>query len=59
MLMTNTDWSDIVLARKNARIAGTVNEIIQRSDLRYDEIPDQVLGAARIVNGGTVNLSFV
>ena len=58
-ILTNTDFSDLLLVRRNSRIASLVHEEVNAHELLYVEIPEQLLGAARVINGKSTNLSFV
>ena len=58
--MTNTDWSDVVLIRKGAPLAGLVDKIINNLEVSYVEVPAQLLPSARIVYGSKrANVSFL
>lgn len=60
VLLTNTDWSDLVLARKNSRMLATLDQIVEDSTTRYVEVPPQLLPAMKVVYGKQrVNISFV
>jgi len=58
LILTNSNWSDVVLARRGSQIAYGLNRAIEQSVIRYVEVPHQLLGAARLV-GGRPNISFV
>lgn len=58
-ILTSTDFSDVLLVRRNSRIASLVHEEVNGHQLPYVEVPEQLLGAARVVHGKTTNLSFV
>lgn len=51
ILLTNTDWSDIVLVKKGSMMASMINEVVRNSNLGYVEVPHQLLGSMRVVNG--------
>lgn len=59
-LMTNGDFSDVVLARRGSAIEQRLNEIVAASDVPYVDVPHQLLGACRVVPGkGRSNISFL
>lgn len=60
VLLTNTDWSDIVLAKRNSIISQKINDIINMSNIPYVEVPHQLLPSMKIVNGSQrSNISFL
>ena len=60
ILVTNTDWTDVVLIRKNSKLGPIIDEILKNSDIPHIDIPHQLLGSARVVQGKQrANLSFV
>jgi hypothetical protein len=56
--ITNTDWSDILLVKKGGPLQGAISNSIISSDVDYVEIPPQLLGNLRVINGARPNLSF-
>ncbi|MBX3611371.1 MAG: class I SAM-dependent methyltransferase [Hydrogenophaga sp.] len=57
--MTNTDFSDVVLVRKGSYMIEAIDTALANSDVPFVELPPQLLGAARVVNGHhRANLSF-
>lgn len=60
LLMTNTDWTDILLCRRDSVVAELVDRCVLSNEVRYVELPWQLLGAARVRIGSSMaNLSFV
>jgi len=59
ILLTNTDWTDVVLARKNSSNIEIVENVVANSAVSYIELPDQLLGALTVKYGKVNNLSFV
>lgn len=58
--VTNTDWSDVILVRKNSMMVQLVDVALTNSHIPFVDIPHQLMGAARVVNGQQGNnLSFV
>ena len=57
-LLTNTDWTDLLLVRRQSNLRRAIDEIVARSDLAFVEIPNQLLGAATVRYGKRANLSF-
>ena len=58
VVITNTDWSDVILCRKNNPLICAIDNSILSSDVSYVEVPPQLLGNLRVVNGARTNLSF-
>ncbi|MND91494.1 hypothetical protein D3C80_836190 [compost metagenome] len=57
--VTNTDWSDVILVRKNSVMLQLVDIAITNSDIPFVEIPHQLMSAARVVYGAQrTNISF-
>lgn len=57
--MTNTDWSDVILVRKNSMLVQLMDMALTNSDVPYVEIPYQLITAARVVYGSQQhNISF-
>lgn len=59
VLLTNTDWSDVVLVKKGSKISDLISQEVLRSSIRYVEVPHQLLGSMHVVYGKTNNISFV
>lgn len=59
LMITNTDWSDVVLARKDSRITRVMDAAVDSVGASYVEIPPSMIGAARVRNGARPNLSFL
>jgi len=60
VLMTNTDWADVVLVRKHSPIEKLIDQVATNSNMAFVDIPHQLLGAAKIVSGSLRrNVSFV
>lgn len=47
--ITNTDWSDIIIAQKGFNIEMILDNLIAHSNMPWIDIPDPLLAAARIV----------
>lgn len=57
--VTNTDWSDVILVKKNSMMLQLVDIAITNSDIPFVEIPHQLMSAARVVYGAQrTNISF-
>jgi hypothetical protein len=56
--ITNTDWSDILLVKRGGLLQSAISDSIIASDVGYVEIPPQLLGNLRVINGARPNLSF-
>lgn len=57
--MTNTDWSDVILVRKNSIMVQLVDIALTNSDIPFVEIPHQLISAAKVVYGQQrINISF-
>ena len=60
VLMSNTDWTDLVLARTNSNMQATLNQVVADSTVGYVEVPPQLLPAMKVVYGAQrVNISFL
>lgn len=60
VLLTNTDWSDVVLVRKGSLMEQLIDQVATNSDMAFVDIPHQLLGAAKIVPGAQrSHISFV
>jgi hypothetical protein len=57
-ILTNCDWSDVLLIRDDPSIVREVNDILESSSLSFIEVPDQLLGAARVIGKVKRNISF-
>jgi hypothetical protein len=57
--LTATDWSDLILARNSSKIGGVIDSIIAGSDIFFVEVPDQLLGAAKVAYGAKNNVNIV
>ncbi len=58
--LTNTDWSDVILVRKNSPILLAVDIAISNSDVAYVEVPHQLISAAKVMYGKQrANISFI
>lgn len=55
--LTNTEFSDLILARRGSPALGMVHRVIERSRVAYVAVPDALLGAAR-VQGPVGKISF-
>jgi len=56
--LTNTDFSDILLTHRESPMLRLIDSVIKRSNITYVEVPHQLLGAARIIEGSG-KISFV
>ncbi|MDD1975966.1 MULTISPECIES: class I SAM-dependent methyltransferase [Pseudomonas] len=59
LAVTNTDWSDVILVRKNSIMVKLVDMALTNSDIPFVEIPHQLISAAKVIRGQQrVNISF-
>ncbi|WP_286744480.1 hypothetical protein [Aquabacterium sp. UBA2148] len=58
VMITNTDWSDILLVRRKSGIDQVLDKIVEINDVTYVEVPSQLLGALHVKQGKRTNLSF-
>ncbi|NCX94652.1 MAG: class I SAM-dependent methyltransferase, partial [Gammaproteobacteria bacterium] len=58
VLTTNTDYTDVLLARRNSKLINVIDTIVNVNDINYVEVPSQLLGALTIKSGRRVNPSF-
>ena len=58
VVLTHTDWSDLLLIRKGNPLIELIDRIIVGNAISFVEVPPQLLGAAKIVSGASVNISF-
>jgi len=59
VLLTHTDWSDLVLCRSAGVMELLLDQVVRSIDLRYVEVPHQLLPAARVVQSAHgINISF-
>jgi hypothetical protein len=59
LILTNSDMSDCLLARRNSLASQKVATVIRGSNAKYVELPDSMLGAARVYKRGKFeNLCF-
>jgi hypothetical protein len=59
VLVTNTDFTDVLLVRQTSSILSVINQVISNNDITFVEIPHQLLGALHVRYGARQNLSFV
>lgn len=60
VVLTNTDWSDLVLVRTNSDMHATLDRIVADSTVGYVEVPPQLLPSMKVVYGAQrVNISFL
>ena len=59
LLVTNNDFTDILLCKSNSRIVGVVDYIINEFNVSYVELPSSLLGALTVRHGAKHNLSFL
>jgi hypothetical protein len=59
VLLTNTDFTDVVLARKSSPMLETIDQVILSNRVDFVEVPDQLFGALKVRSGKRDNLSFV
>ncbi|KKO47040.1 hypothetical protein WG68_03685 [Arsukibacterium ikkense] len=58
--LTNTDWSDVILVRKDSPLIQTVDIAISNSDVAYVELPYQLISSAKVIYGKQrANISFI
>ena len=53
--ITNSDWSDLILAKQGNKIIEIIDQNIELLPEKYVEVPDQLLGALRVSNKGCVS----
>jgi hypothetical protein len=58
VLLTNTDWTDVLLVRCKSDIDLILDQLVETNDITYVELPTQLLGALRVKVGKRANLSF-
>ncbi len=58
VLVTNTDFSDVLLVRKTSNSKGLIDQLVINNDITYVELPHQLLGAMTVAYGKRTNLSF-
>lgn len=58
VLLTNTDWTDVLLVRRKSGIDQVLDKIVEINDVAYVELPPQLLGALHVKQGKRANLSF-
>lgn len=59
VLLTHTDWSDLILCRSAGVMELLLDQVVRSIDLRYVEVPHQLLPAARVVQSSHgINISF-
>ena len=49
VVLNTLDFSDLVLARKGSKILNIMNSVLFSSNLKYVEVPSQLLGSAKIL----------
>lgn len=58
--ITKSDFSDLILVRRKSQAESVLDLLFKSADISFVEIPDQLLSAARVLNGeNRVNISFV
>ena len=58
VLITNTDWSDILIMQNNPSLRNIIDNIVENSNIAFVEVPDQLLGSAKIIGNSRKNISF-
>lgn len=58
VLTTNTDYTDVLLARRDSKLVGVIDAVVNSNDITYVEVPPQLLGALTIRSGRRINPSF-
>ena len=58
VLLTNTDWTDVLLVKRNSKTIDVIDLIIRNNEISFVEVPDQLLGALQIKQGKRRNISF-
>ena len=56
--ITNTDFSDVLLVHRQNPMVDLIDSVIKQSNISYVDIPPQLLGAAKIIDGSG-KMSFV
>lgn len=57
-VVTNTDWTDVLLVRRDSPMLNILDKIITGSDVPFVELPHQLFGALKVRPGRKSNLSF-
>lgn len=58
--LTSTDFSDLIMVRNGSKIGELLDSIFVNNAISYVEVPDQLLPAAKVIQGPQkVNISFV
>lgn len=58
--MTVGAFADLILVREGSRLENTCDQLFVASDVNWVEVPDQLLGAAKVVTGARrFNVSFI
>lgn len=57
-MLTNTNWSDLVLVRRGSAMMHTIDQVVLRADVLYVELPAALLPAATVRSGTRDNLAF-
>jgi hypothetical protein len=58
--ITQTDFTDVVLARKGSAFERKINQILMDSRVSFVEIPDSMISAAEVINGQyRTHISFI
>ena len=58
VLISNTDWTDVLFARKDSIVLREIDKILNISNVTFVEVPFQLFGAMRVRNGVKPNISF-
>jgi hypothetical protein len=59
VLVTNTDWTDVLLVKKDSPMIKVVDQIVMINDISFVELPYQLFGALQVRYGKQKNLSFL
>ncbi len=58
--LTSTDFSDLILTRRGSKLGELLDVIFVRNEINFVEVPDQLLPAAKVIQGPKkTNISFV
>jgi len=58
--LTSTDFSDLIMVRNGSKLGELLDSIFVNNAISYVEVPDQLLPAAKVIQGAQrVNISFM
>ncbi|HEX7645413.1 MAG TPA: class I SAM-dependent methyltransferase [Burkholderiaceae bacterium] len=58
--LTSTDFSDLMMVRRGSKLGDLLDELFVQNAISYVEVPDQLLPAAKVIQGAKrTNISFI